>query len=259
MAADRFRDTIVNEAGEFAAPVSLHGVAYESMIDPAGEPQGDDFVFDDEPSWNQPVAAAPVRPAAKPAGENRKITHSGPSGRNGKRRRGGWRAYGYVLAICLSLAGIFVLGIMMIPQLAGFFWRDFDNFAFINGELLRYGEFDAPVTLEKLAAQAAEALHGPVVPYGGAQRLVTRWAICSGAGGSETAEAAANDAQVLLTGEVKHHEALDAMERGLCVLEAGHFFTEFCAARQLQKHLQERCDALQYNVKVLASDVHPFA
>ena len=138
MAADRFRDTIVNEAGEFAAPVSLHGVAYESMIDPAGQPQGDDFVFDDEPSWNQPVAAAPVRPAAKPAGENRKITHSDPSGRNGKRCRGGWRAYSYVLAICLSLAGIFVLGIMMIPQLAGFFWRDFDNFAFINGELLRY-------------------------------------------------------------------------------------------------------------------------
>lgn len=128
-----------------------------------------------------------------------------------------------------------------------------------RGELLRYGEFDTPVTLEKLASQAAAALHGPVVPYGGAQRLVTRWAICSGAGGSETAEAAANGAQVLLTGEVKHHEALDAMERGLCVLEAGHFFTEFCAARQLQKHLQERCDALQYNVKVLASDVHPFA
>lgn len=138
MAAERFRDTIVNDAGEFAAPVSLHGVAYESMIDPAGQPPADDFVFDDEPSWNQPVAAAPVRPAAKPAGKNRKITHSGPAGRNGKRRRGRWRAYGYVLAICLSLAGIFVLGIMMIPQLAGFFWRDFDNFAFINGELLRY-------------------------------------------------------------------------------------------------------------------------
>ena len=66
-------------------------------------------------------------------------------------------------------------------------------------------------------------------------------------------------ADVLLTGEIRHHEALEAMERGVCVLEAGHFFTEFCAARQLQKHLQERCDALQYNVKVLASDVHPFA
>jgi hypothetical protein len=25
-----------------------------------------------------------------------------------------------------------------MPQVAGYFWRDFDNFAFINGELLRY-------------------------------------------------------------------------------------------------------------------------
>ena len=33
-----------------------------------------------------------------------------------------------------------VLGVMMMPQLAGYFWRDFPNFAFINGELLRYDE-----------------------------------------------------------------------------------------------------------------------
>ena len=64
---------------------------------------------------------------------------------------------------------------------------------------------------------------------------------------------------MLLTGEIRHHEALEAMERGVSVLEAGHFFTEFCAARQLQRHLQQRLHALQYNVKVLASEVHPFA
>ena len=128
-----------------------------------------------------------------------------------------------------------------------------------HGELLRFGSFEAPVTLETLAAQAAAALGGPVVPYGGAQRPISRWAICSGAGGSEVAEAAREGTDVLLTGEIRHHEALEAMERGVCVLEAGHFFTEFCAARQLQRHLQQRLHALQYNVKVLASEVHPFA
>ncbi len=128
-----------------------------------------------------------------------------------------------------------------------------------HGELLRFGSFEAPVTLETLAAQAAATLGGPVIPYGGAQRPISRWAICSGAGGSEVAEAAREGADVLLTGEIRHHEALEAMERGVCVLEAGHFFTEFCAARQLQRHLQQRLHALQYNVKVLASEVHPFA
>ena len=128
-----------------------------------------------------------------------------------------------------------------------------------HGELLRFGSFEAPVTLETLAAQAAAALGGPVVPYGGAQRPISRWAICSGAGGSEVAEAAREGTDVLLTGEIRHHEALEAMERGVSVLEAGHFFTEFCAARQLQRHLQQCLHALQYNVKVLASEVHPFA
>lgn len=127
-----------------------------------------------------------------------------------------------------------------------------------RGELLRYGEFDEPVLLETLAEHAGKALNAVVVLYGGAKRQITRWAICSGAGGSEAAEAAENGAELLVTGEIRHHEALEAMERGMCVLEAGHFFTEFCAARQLQKHLQERLNALQYKVKVLASDVHPF-
>ena len=142
MAADRFRtqDTVVNEAGEFAAPVSLQSVEYESMIDSAAEPLDDDFVFDDEPAWNQPLAAAPERtvpqPAPVPAKQKRNNARQGGNGR--RRRRGGWRAYGYVAVICLSLAGIFALGIMMMPQMAGYFWRDFGNYAFINGELLRY-------------------------------------------------------------------------------------------------------------------------
>ncbi len=135
MAADRFRtqDTIVNEEGEFAAPARLHSVEYESMIDTGAEQPDDDFVFDEEPAWNQPVAA-PARPKAAPVPQQ---PHKQPPRRK-RRQRGGWRAYGCVLVICLSLAGILVLGVMMMPQVAGYFWRDFDNFAFINGELLRY-------------------------------------------------------------------------------------------------------------------------
>ena len=97
MAADRFRtqDTVVNEAGEFAAPVSLQSVEYESMIDSAAEPLDDDFVFDDEPAWNQPLAAAPERtvpqPAPVPAKEKRNNARQGGNGR--RRRRGGWRYF----------------------------------------------------------------------------------------------------------------------------------------------------------------------
>ena len=44
--------------------------------------------------------------------------------------------YASVIAACMLLLGF--LCVMMMPQLFGFFWKDLDNFAFINGELLKY-------------------------------------------------------------------------------------------------------------------------
>jgi len=140
MAADRF-DPQQKQSGDgrFAAPAGPHAVKYQRMIGNEAQQPDDDFLYDDEPSWNQPLTAAPVRRA--PAQPPQQPRQSGPSGGGSgrqRKRRGGWRAYGYVALICLSLAGICVLGIMMMPQLAGYFWRDFGNYAFINGELVRY-------------------------------------------------------------------------------------------------------------------------
>lgn len=139
----RAQNLIVNEAGEFSAPASLNGVEYESMLDGATAYAGESqpFVFDDEPAWDEPLALAPDEPpeesrAGASAVSGRPSRPPRPSGH----RHGGARAYGYVAVICLSLAGVLVLGVMMMPQLAGYFWRDFPNFAFINGELLRYDE-----------------------------------------------------------------------------------------------------------------------
>lgn len=44
--------------------------------------------------------------------------------------------YASVIAACMAL--LCFLLVMMMPQLAGYFWKDLPNYAFINGELLRY-------------------------------------------------------------------------------------------------------------------------
>lgn len=140
----RAQKLIINEAGEFAAPVSLHGVEYESMLsDPVYTAQ-DSFLYDDDPSWDESVGMLPLartqqerpsRPAQKP------VPPQPPKrGKGSRRRRRDWHAYVYVAIISLSLAGMLVLGVMMMPQMAGYFWKDFPNYAFINGELLRYDE-----------------------------------------------------------------------------------------------------------------------
>jgi putative NIF3 family GTP cyclohydrolase 1 type 2 len=81
---------------------------------------------------------------------------------------------------------------------------------------------------------------------------------CSGAGSSEISAARALGADCFITGEVKHHHALDAVDAGMCILEAGHFETENPACEVMANALQMACDELKYNVTVFCSKGNPF-
>jgi dinuclear metal center YbgI/SA1388 family protein len=69
-----------------------------------------------------------------------------------------------------------------------------------------------------------------------------RWAICSGSGASmETiAEAQTNGIDTLITGEGPHWTAVDAEEKGLTIIYAGHYATETLGVRALAQHVAER-------------------
>ena len=125
--------------------------------------------------------------------------------------------------------------------------------------LLRKGAFTPPRTVGELEAQVQGALGTSVVRYGNAGRVVSRFAVCSGSGNGEIAHAAQTGAEVFLTGEIKHGNALEAMARGMAVLAAGHRATEICAAELLAKRLQLAADALQLNIRVFQSKYNPFA
>lgn len=69
-----------------------------------------------------------------------------------------------------------------------------------------------------------------------------RWAICSGSGAHvETLrEAYATAIDTLIVGEGPHWSAVDAPERGLVIIYAGHYATETLGIRALAAHLAER-------------------
>jgi len=58
----------------------------------------------------------------------------------------------------------------------------------------------------------------------GGSKRIQRIGLCAGAGGSLLAEAGLIDA--FLTGEMRHHDVLDAVSRGVSVILAGHTQTE---------------------------------
>ena len=76
--------------------------------------------------------------------------------------------------------------------------------------------------------------------------------------GSELDDAMALGADCFITGEIRHHEVLDAVDKGCCVIEAGHFETENPVCEVLAAALQNAADALQYNLTVFCLKGNPF-
>lgn len=110
-------------------------------------------------------------------------------------------------------------------------------------------------TLKSFAAFAEAALGGPIRVYGDGDMPVHRIAVLGGAGEDYVREALAAGADAYLTGEMAYHKGLDALDNGLCVLEAGHAATEHPGILALSTALQKDIDDVQYKVRVLNSNV----
>lgn len=66
-------------------------------------------------------------------------------------------------------------------------------------------------------------------------RMTRHWGICTGAGASSStlAEASRRGLDTLVVGEGPHHTAIEARERGIVVIYAGHYATETLGVRAL--------------------------
>jgi len=77
-----------------------------------------------------------------------------------------------------------------------------------------------------------------------AGRRTRHWAICSGAGaGVETlAEAVRRGVDTMIVGEGPHWSAVDAPEKGLVIIYAGHYATETLGVRALAEYMSKQFD-----------------
>ena len=102
----------------------------------------------------------------------------------------------------------------------------------VPGELFRIGTLAKEQSTEALAETVSRKLNAPVSFCLG-EKMVRSVAICTGAGGSEIAQAALHGVDCYITGEMKYHEYLDARAMELSVIAAGHFETEDIAMTEL--------------------------
>lgn len=129
----------------------------------------------------------------------------------------------------------------------------------VTGEgFVRVGSLTQPMTAQAFADQAAAALGDVVRIMGDPDVRVTRVGVCSGAGADEWRTAAQMGADAFLTGEAKHHLALDAAAQGVVLFEAGHRATEEPAIFALGSALQNSPLVVQYNVHVFMFGIRTY-
>jgi dinuclear metal center YbgI/SA1388 family protein len=108
------------------------------------------------------------------------------------------------------------------------------------------GVSDIPTSdlVTRLRAFAAEHGGSAIASAAAPDRRTRHWAICSGAGASADTirEAVALGVDTLITGEGPHWSAVDAEEKGLVIIYAGHYATETIGVRVLAAHLSAEFD-----------------
>jgi dinuclear metal center YbgI/SA1388 family protein len=120
----------------------------------------------------------------------------------------------------------------------------------------RVGDLPEPMDLRALARRIAEGLPAPAARRcGGGERIIRRVAVLGGSGASAVVDAIASGADVLVTGDVRHHVALDALELGLALIDAGHHATEVAAMPAFAARIAAAADERGLAATVVLSDV----
>lgn len=121
----------------------------------------------------------------------------------------------------------------------------------------RIGEFEDAVSREVLFGRIRRELEvSHVLVAGPTHGQATRVAVCAGSCGDLLEDALAQGAELYLTGEMKHHEALRAASRGLTVVCVLHSNSERIALRRLQARLADLLP--ETDVELSETDRDPF-
>lgn len=104
----------------------------------------------------------------------------------------------------------------------------------------RVGVLPRPMSLREFSAKVDRDLDTRCWVFGDPERKVSKVTVCGGAADGEWATAKQNGSDVFLTGEVRHHIAIEASEAGIGILAAGHYATEHPGAVALADALGSR-------------------
>ena len=125
----------------------------------------------------------------------------------------------------------------------------------------RVGELETGIALETLAARIKAGFFlGGLRIVGDGARIVNRVAVCGGGGASLLRDAGRHAVDVLVTGDVKYHDARDAQMLGLALIDMGHFASEKVMIKGMASALAGEFAERGFTVEILPceTETDPF-
>lgn len=110
----------------------------------------------------------------------------------------------------------------------------------------RVGRLPRKMTLRECGEFVKEALAlQDIKIYGDLDQEVEIAANCTGSGKSLISDVLKKKADVYITGDIDHHTGIDCVAQGLCVVDAGHYGTEYIFMEAMEKVLKEKFPQLK--------------
>ena len=117
------------------------------------------------------------------------------------------------------------------------------------------GALPEPLTVPELAQRLRQQFDLKGLVYYDAKQPVSRVAVCPGSGRGMLEAALGAGAQVLITGDMGHHEGIDAVAQGLAVIDGGHYGIEHIFVEDMRNYLEEHFPELKVETEPVR---HPF-
>ncbi len=117
------------------------------------------------------------------------------------------------------------------------------------------GTLEKPILLEEFSNHVKDKLNlSSLRVIGEMTKKIKNVAVIGGSGGGEIKNIPEN-IDVLVTGDVKYHQALEAIDKELAVIDAGHFGTEYLIVQSIYNYLKEKLPLLDI---IVSEEKDPF-
>ncbi len=121
----------------------------------------------------------------------------------------------------------------------------------------RVGVPDGDMTMGMLAVRIKERLGLDAVRVSGnLSRKIKKIALCTGAGADFIDDAVKAKCDVYITSDIKYHEAMDAADKNICLIDATHYATENIIVPVIADYIRQKLENRNIDdVEIIESEV----